>query len=161
VVVAPAVQTPHIVRYLTSDGPADADADSIGNASDTCPGRFGPGPTGCPAREPSTLTIGYAKRVDDFQGILSFGPLTPCIDQAIVVVYRKRHGPDRRIGRSAPVSGEDLPYPAPAGERLWGVSSLPRPGRYYAVVQRRVLPDFGICESGRSAAMRIRRHLAG
>ena len=75
-----------------------------------------------------------------------------------VVLFRKRRGPDRRIGKSPPTSPDSRPGGFNDAERIWGVSARRRPGRYYAVLKERTLPDWGICASMTSSVKRIRRH---
>ena len=152
-----------LLRYLTVDGPADADADGILDADDRCPYRYGRAKDGgCPVI-PTVVSIRYARHIDDFEGVASYGQVEGCVLGARVALYRVRRGRDKRLGRSDTTEPiDDNPYPTMV-ERRWDVSALPRRGRYYAVLERHLVDDLGICAGARSSTIRIRhrRHRGG
>jgi uncharacterized delta-60 repeat protein len=147
---------PHLLRYLTGAGPADRDADGVLDPDDVCPERFGQDDRGC-RRFPPSISLAYSRRIDDFTGTIDYGPVRPCVEGAIVRLYRIRRGPDKLIGRSPRTGDEPPAYPALQSGREWGVSALRRRGRYYAAAKPRTLTDTGICAPGRSGTLKIKR----
>ena len=145
-----------LLRYLTGPGPADADADGHLDGDDSCPQNFGDVPEGCPTFSVAGLDVAYLRRVDDFQGMISYGDAELCMPGARVTVKRKRHGRDRVVGRSgAPfetppdIYGEEPEY-------RWKISALATKGRYYAQVAEQFIPGIGHCGTFRTATLRIR-----
>jgi uncharacterized delta-60 repeat protein len=145
-----------LVRYLPDAGPDDVDGDRVLDGVDACVGRYGAGSAdGCPEWRVEGLDVSYERKIDDFDGEISFGPAVACADGAVVNVLRVHKGRDRRVGRAQPAALVRDPLTGrPAYQ--WSVSSLAPPGRYYARVVPRMIEGFGHCGTLRSAKLRIR-----
>jgi hypothetical protein len=118
--------------------------------------RYGPDSgDGCPTWPGQGLDIAYLRKVDDFQGAISYAPMDGCSKQASVTVYRVRPGRDRRVGRSGPI-GDAIEPSTGAPTYVWSVSALAPPGRYYALVRPGLVEGFGRCEGMQSPILRIR-----
>jgi uncharacterized delta-60 repeat protein len=132
-----------IARYLVAQGPRDADADGVGDGLDPCPSRFGSN-TGCPHFR-RRVSIQYFREYDEFRGRLS-SPAFDCLREQRVAVFRKRPGPDRRIGRD--LTGT---------HGAWEVSRYKPRGRYFARINERMDSSLGVCEADRSRIVAFRR----
>jgi uncharacterized delta-60 repeat protein len=133
-----------LARYEVSPGPHDADADGVRDTLDKCPAIFATNDVGC-FHFRRSLSIRYANKYDEFRGRLSGGGWDCEVHQR-VGVFKRRSGPDRRIGRSP--TGYD-------GE--WEVSLFRPRGRYYARVKRRIYPSWGLCAAARSEGLAFER----
>ena len=133
-----------IARYLMSQGPADADADGVGDRRDLCPHLFFPQEDdGCPRFERS-ITLDVDPK--DFSGNIEGG----CGDEARVTIYRVRHRRRTVFARATSFFDDYL------GEYDYYVEASPGPGRYYAKVKRQLRPGVGWCGAARSPAVRVR-----
>lgn len=120
----------------------DQDGDGTPDDADKCPAVGGPPPSGCPpiARK---LTIRYFNGLKSFQGKLT--PAGPCATAADVEVFKRRPGPDRRLGSATTdASGK---YRLPRKRR---------PGRYYVTADAVIEPSQGSCTDTRSRTLRLR-----
>jgi uncharacterized delta-60 repeat protein len=133
-----------LARYQVRPGPHDADADGVRDAVDRCPAVFASDGTGC-ARLPRSLSIRYAGEYDEFRGTISGGGFK-CEVRQRVVLFKRRRGPDERIGAGR--TGYD---------RQWEVSVFRPRGRYYARVKGQVYPSWGLCKRARSDVKAFRR----
>jgi uncharacterized delta-60 repeat protein len=133
-----------IARYLSSEGPADADADGVRDRDDLCPHVFAPhAADGCPRIEQSiSLEVG----ADEFSGYINSA--RRCISGAHVTVYRiRRHG-RTVVGRDRASYGYGDYYD-------YEVTAPNRPGRYYSIVKRRLRPSVGWCGAARSETVKV------
>jgi uncharacterized delta-60 repeat protein len=137
-----------LVRYLDSAGPADADADGVRDRKDACPQRYGDRRRGCLAFHVRRVRIEYRPKIDDFRGSVYYAPAYRCSRGVVVRVFENRPGPDRLVGRSDKARNS-------TGN--WQVSALAPPGRYYARVVPRIVPEVGLCARGTSRTIRLGR----
>jgi uncharacterized delta-60 repeat protein len=135
-----------IARYLLSQGPADADADGVGDRVDLCPQVFTPQASdGCPRFERS-ISLGLEE--GELSGTIDSAG--GCEDGARVAIYRVRRQHRTVFARVTAF------YDSYYGETDYYVEARPGPGRYYAKVKRQLRPGVGWCRAGRSPAVRVR-----
>jgi len=132
-----------LFRFLADDGPADADADGIGDAEDTCPRVFGPGASGCPGPHPRSIQAPTLTS-SGFVGRLSSPAHGGCGRAQEVELFKVREGDDQLIGTETSVG-------VPNGQGLvsFGFQS-PSGGEYYFHAPESAHPDVGTCAAAQS-----------
>lgn len=96
---------------------------------------------------PSRVTIKWAPKVTAFKGLVG-SDLARCRARRVVVVFKARKGPDKKIGK-------DLTN----RRGKWEVDVRRAQGRYYAKARRKVIPTYNgqhICQADRSPTIRVR-----
>jgi uncharacterized delta-60 repeat protein len=135
-----------VARFESADGPPDLDGDGVLDSDDRCPTAFSHRADGCP-RSKRRLTMHRSKGTDLWAGRIKSRE-DRCNERQEIRIYRKRRG-DAADELLKIVTSKD-------GGR-WSAKGTPRRGAYFARVQRRFKPRFGICVKARSHAVEIRR----
>ena len=136
-----------VARLQLGDGPADADADGIGDESDACPDRYGPRlPDGCPLLS-RVVTLALRRPAGVFVAKVSGLPRSAC--------------PAARVRLTRTVRGEvasRFVKPLDAGKRRvrFSVHGLLR-GRYRAAISDSPAPPAGHCAAAVSNAVQVKR----
>ena len=144
-----------LARYRVGTGPADADADGVGDRPDSCVDLFGPGPVGCPLYE-RRVSLEYSRRERAFRGTLEARLVTmpkerhralerECEIGRRVAVFERRRGRDRRLG-----------VDRSSGSRRFRVEAGAGDGVFYAKALRALDSELGICKAARSRGVRAR-----
>jgi hypothetical protein len=126
----------------------DDDNDGLVNEADECPSLQGDHePSGCPsvARE---LTLKYKKGKRRFSGKVRAPDalnIPQCVEARTVSVWRKRQGPDKKIGDR--LSGAGGAYE---------LKKRARKGKYYSSVGPELLPDIAFCQKAKSPTIKVR-----
>ena len=123
------------------DGQGDAcdpddDGDTVADSSDRCPLIAGVRSNGCP-RVRRRVSLAYKADADRFVGRVR--PRGRCARRQRVGVFQARRGRDKRIGR-----------PRTNRSGTFRLEHDARPGRYYARMGARTIPDVGNCTGARS-----------
>jgi uncharacterized delta-60 repeat protein len=139
-----------VARYLTSDGPADADADGVLDSGDLCPQIFVPGESdGCRRIRRSISLYVSTGKDRSFHGY-AHGPWG-CTDGSRVRIYQLKRG-----GRRVKVGSDRLSYDPDYGWYYRSETKRTR-GRYRAKLRRELEPDVGWCSGAKSDVVRIPR----
>ena len=144
-----------LARYRVGTGPADADADGVGDRPDRCVDLFGPGTVGCPLYE-RRVSLEYSRRERAFRGTLEARLVTmpkerhralerECEIGRRVAVFERRRGRDRRLG-----------VDRSSGSRRFRVEAGAGDGVFYARALRALDSELGICKAARSRGVRAR-----
>jgi uncharacterized delta-60 repeat protein len=138
-----------LARYLTSDGPADADADGVLDSSDLCPNVFESGAAdGCPVY-PRSLEAEVRRHPGYVY--FRFWASSPAACDPTVKVYKLRRGQRREIREGAlRLAGHGY------GRQLYETAVHGTRGQVYATIDESVTPDFGRCGHARSNLVRLR-----
>ncbi len=149
-----------IARYQVGDGPANVDADKLGDAKDRCARTFGTHSSGCPVIK-RTLKLRYSKNGKKLTGhagvnqvsgesLAGYRQSTARICQSKaggkVTVFEQRKGPDRKVGKFS--------------DSFFKISN-PGRGTYYATVGRAFPTAFGpdgpveLCTASTSEPLKI------
>jgi uncharacterized delta-60 repeat protein len=139
-----------LARYLSSNGPADADADGVLDSRDLCPQVFAPQHSdGCHRfrRSISLVLLKTDRKHRFFSGTLSGA----CVSDSRVRVFKIKRG-----GRRVKVAGA-TPYYNPDDARWsYSIPTNRTRGRYYAKLRRELTPG-GWCSAARSPVLKLRR----
>ena len=121
----------------------DDDNDTVADGSDSCRVIPAATPSGCPtaARE---LTLTYSKPKKTFKGKLEAAE-PACVDGDTVTVWKQVNGDETKIGQDE-VNADGK----------YSVAKRRRPGKYYATVPERVVPDVAVCGAATSPTLRLR-----
>jgi hypothetical protein len=119
----------------------DADGDSVLTFTDSCPNVAGRTASGCPTASRS-LAASYRKK--QFRGALA-SPVDSCRAGRVVTVFRKRPGPDRRVGTTTTL---------PDGS--WRLARAKKKGRYYTTSAFLFVPHVAECPAVQSRTFRVR-----
>ncbi len=119
---------------------ANDDGDPVPDAEDACDLLAGSTASGCPAVG-RQLTLNYGS--GQFKGRIT-SDLAGCVASRPVTVWKIVDGPDRKIGTDES-----------SDTGRFTVGARKRPGRYYAVTPRVVVPDQGECKKTTSPTLRL------
>jgi uncharacterized delta-60 repeat protein len=138
-------------RYeLGAGAPADLDADGVADAADPCPGRAFAG-TGCPSYRTGVKLSKFQRRsLGRRPGVfVKVRSANGCLAGRKLRIYERKSGRDRRIGSA------DLHGPSYGGiTRLFVPIKVSFRGRIYGAAAELNDPRFGMCNEGRSKAIK-------
>ena len=136
--------TGFVARYLVGDGPADADADGIGDEEDRCDLVFSTGGRGCPEFDRDVIL--KRKRAEDRQlAVRVSSPEQSCKRRVEVLLYSRVPGRDRLV--------TSVSFGVFSSDRR--TVEVGRAGAYYAIVRAAVVESKGICKAGRSSTVEV------
>jgi hypothetical protein len=115
----------------------DVDGDGTVNATDRCPFAAATTTSGCPLVSRS-VTLAYSTSRQRFRGKVSSSE-PECVDLKTVKVFKRRPGPDLKIGQTTTNDTGDFQLSARATS-----------GRYYSMVATKVVAGVAQCGSDTS-----------
>ena len=138
-----------LARYLSSNGPADADADGVLDSDDLCPQVFAPQHSdGCHRfRRTISLELERYRKHRYFSGLLS----SACASDSRVRVFKIKRG-----GRRVKVASGTPDYNPDEIQWSYSIPTNRTRGRYYAKLRRELTPG-GWCSRAKSPVLRLRR----
>jgi uncharacterized delta-60 repeat protein len=138
-----------VARLVVTPGPADADADGLGDQSDRCPAVYAETTHGCPVEEITRLYDVSFKlgREGHFFGAIT-ATSAKCDSEIYVRLYERRRGKDRFVGRGYTGASSTRGY--------FHVGGWITHGTYYVSVRGKFLDDAVRCRAFRSRNLRIR-----
>jgi uncharacterized delta-60 repeat protein len=139
-----------LARYLSGNGPADADADGVLDSDDLCPQVFAPQHSdGCHRfRRSISLVLKTYRKRRFFYGTLSGA----CASDSRVRVFKIKRG-----GRRVKVASGTPDYNPDDARWSYSIRTNRTRGRYYAKLRRELTPG-GWCKAARSPVLKLRRH---
>jgi uncharacterized delta-60 repeat protein len=139
---------PHLMRFTPGSGPADADADGLGDSADDCPYFFSRRARGC---RPVPRTLELDRNSKRRLRIDLLSPVRGCTKHQQVSFQRVRRGEDQVVATRR------------TSKRVGTVRVRGRltPGRYYAAVDRKFKRRFGICQAAVSGQLVVRNGESG
>ena len=137
-----------VARLRVDDGPPDADADTVLDAKDKCPGEFGPKKRAGCSLVKRKLTVGERKGV--FRGqIRVSSPGTElvsvltrrCLFLGKVTVFERERGADRKVGKTS-------------ASTAWQLDEKVGNGTYYARMKPQIYKKIALCGAAKSKSLR-------